>query len=500
MAAVARVEEREAREAALKGDKRKCRTCIGTYAPAKPPAPGPTEPTMLYKATRMVLTRKGPTRSQTFIFKSMDGEPADARHVAIAPAPFRSGTRDLRRLVERPSAALTGDPGTWQAAAADLVAKESRAALPHGERISFHRDSALCATRAAALARDFNRVVCSKAASVGTVAASAAPPSVEVAAVRIYRLRDARAPGGFRYAQVEPRLDTVVNHDYPGVSVGSDAAHTFSHYTYEATSGQEIVLGLRGEATRFVCPRIHSIRRRFGKNDRGAAAAHAFFQKHTCNSFCAFLGLRQRSSADIDLTAADEIIDGDEDVVDLAGDATGDVIDLAGGDVVDLAASDDDDSVVVDLTDHEDVATPVAKRTRADSDDEGRAPTDDEGRVPKRPRQENVPVFDVEAETDELAARGAVRRRPAAGMITIEDATATLEASLARVKKENAARVQEAVEQKEEESMECPICMDGRKDTTLVPCGHVVCAACAGDAATCPTCRGAVSSTMRIYL
>ncbi|KAK7233413.1 hypothetical protein SO694_00105014 [Aureococcus anophagefferens] len=464
---------------------------------------------MLYKATRMVLTRKGPTRSQTFIFKSMDGEPADARHVAIAPAPFRSGTRDLRRLVERPSAALTGDSGTWRAAAADLVAKESRAALPHGERISFHRDSALCATRAAALARDFNRAVCSKAASVGTVAAFAAPPSVEVAAVRIYRLRDARAPGGFRYAQVEPRLDTVVNHDDPGVSVGSDAAHTFSHYTYEATSGQEIVLGLRGEAARFVCPRIHSIRRRFGKNDRGAAAAHAFFQKHTCNSFCAFLGLRQRSSADIDLTAADEIIDGDEDVVDLAGDA--DVIDLAGGDVVDLAAdddsdvvdlaaSDDDDSVVVDLTDHEDVATPVAKRTRADSDDEGRAPTDDEGRAPKRPRQENVPVFDVEAETDELAARGAARRRPAAGMITIEDATATLEASLARVKKENAARVQEAVEQKEEESMECPICMDGRKDTTLVPCGHVVCAACAGDAATCPTCRGAVSSTMRIYL
>ena len=52
---------------------------------------------------------------------------------------------------------------------------------------------------------------------------------------------------------------------------------------------------------------------------------------------------------------------------------------------------------------------------------------------------------------------------------------------------------------------ECPLCLERRRDTALVPCGHVVCAACvtafgvaAGD--PCPVCRGAVVTTMRIFL
>ena len=50
-------------------------------------------------------------------------------------------------------------------------------------------------------------------------------------------------------------------------------------------------------------------------------------------------------------------------------------------------------------------------------------------------------------------------------------------------------------------TQECPLCMDGDREIALVPCGHVLCAGCAGRHAreSCPMCRQDVASTMRVY-
>lgn len=50
-------------------------------------------------------------------------------------------------------------------------------------------------------------------------------------------------------------------------------------------------------------------------------------------------------------------------------------------------------------------------------------------------------------------------------------------------------------------TQECPLCMDGDREIALVPCGHVLCAACAGQHASesCPMCRQDVVSSMRVY-
>ena len=46
----------------------------------------------------------------------------------------------------------------------------------------------------------------------------------------------------------------------------------------------------------------------------------------------------------------------------------------------------------------------------------------------------------------------------------------------------------------------CPICLDKEKDTALMPCGHVLCHACARSVSACPICRGAINDTLRLYL
>ena len=46
---------------------------------------------------------------------------------------------------------------------------------------------------------------------------------------------------------------------------------------------------------------------------------------------------------------------------------------------------------------------------------------------------------------------------------------------------------------------ECPICFEPEKSTALVPCGHILCGACAAKYANCPVCREVVSSRMRVF-
>ena len=46
---------------------------------------------------------------------------------------------------------------------------------------------------------------------------------------------------------------------------------------------------------------------------------------------------------------------------------------------------------------------------------------------------------------------------------------------------------------------ECPICFEPEKSTALVPCGHILCGACAAKYANCPVCREPVASRMRVF-
>ena len=50
-----------------------------------------------------------------------------------------------------------------------------------------------------------------------------------------------------------------------------------------------------------------------------------------------------------------------------------------------------------------------------------------------------------------------------------------------------------------EEHAECPICFEPEKSTALVPCGHILCGACAAKYAHCPVCREPVASRMRVF-
>lgn len=46
---------------------------------------------------------------------------------------------------------------------------------------------------------------------------------------------------------------------------------------------------------------------------------------------------------------------------------------------------------------------------------------------------------------------------------------------------------------------ECPICMDIRPTTVLIPCGHTFCGPCVEGIGRCPTCRAAFDSKHNIY-
>lgn len=45
----------------------------------------------------------------------------------------------------------------------------------------------------------------------------------------------------------------------------------------------------------------------------------------------------------------------------------------------------------------------------------------------------------------------------------------------------------------------CRVCLSGEVDTTVVPCGHVLCNRCAAAVTRCPFCRNAVVKALRLY-
>jgi len=62
---------------------------------------------------------------------------------------------------------------------------------------------------------------------------------------------------------------------------------TFSHFTYEASGCEEMVVGMQGAGNMFTDPQIHSRKGgKYGRGDLGAEGIKKFFDSHTCSQLC----------------------------------------------------------------------------------------------------------------------------------------------------------------------------------------------------------------------
>ena len=114
----------------------------------------------------------------------------------------------------------------------------------------------------------------------------------------------------------------------------------------------------------------------------------------------------------------------------------------------------------------------------------------------KRRREETGDELEETTEnttTDDDAAAAAAGG--GAGAAPAED-TAPPSAKKAKTTTSTAAPVVEL-----QEHQECTICMNAKKDTLVLPCGHLTtCPTCAPkEGELCPVCRGAVEKTVKVY-
>ena len=82
------------------------------------------------------------------------------------------------------------------------VAKESRHDIKYQDRLRFHLETAKCQTQAANYAKAFNK----KLKNMARKEKKQISQQVQFLASEIYRLKDDRYPGGFRYLAVETEM------------------------------------------------------------------------------------------------------------------------------------------------------------------------------------------------------------------------------------------------------------------------------------------------------
>jgi len=69
--------------------------------------------------------------------------------------------------------------------------------------------------------------------------------------------------------------------------------HAFSHFTYEASNGEEMVVDIQGSGNLYTDPQIHSqMRGKYGQGDLGADGMTTFFNTHICSQMCKELNLK----------------------------------------------------------------------------------------------------------------------------------------------------------------------------------------------------------------
>lgn len=124
-------------------------------------------------------------------------------------------------------------------------------------------------------------------------------------------------------------------------------------------------------------------------------------------------------------------------------------------------------------------------------------------------------IFDIDLNAQLLGAQASLRDLRAADpldMLQIEDIPAKdlveqLEARLGALldrAKERKNKLQQNEIEELSNMLKCPICQDEKKNTSLDPCGHVLCKRCAGtilkDMKACPLCRQEVKGAHNVYL
>lgn len=72
----------------------------------------------------------------------------------------------------------------------------------------------------------------------------------------------------------------------------SNLAQAFSHYTWQKSEGDLMVVDLQGVKKTLTDPQIHSQEDRFGRGNFGSKGMDAFFATHTCNDICKLLNLQ----------------------------------------------------------------------------------------------------------------------------------------------------------------------------------------------------------------
>jgi hypothetical protein len=83
------------------------------------------------------------------------------------------------------------------------------------------------------------------------------------------------------------------------VCVDEDVPQAFSHWSYQYTNGDTIVVDLQGVLTssgsafQLTDPAIHSTPKKYGKTDRGREGMRDFIGSHICNNLCKVLRLRE---------------------------------------------------------------------------------------------------------------------------------------------------------------------------------------------------------------
>ncbi|CAK8987947.1 Eukaryotic elongation factor 2 kinase (eEF-2 kinase) (eEF-2K) (Calcium/calmodulin-dependent eukaryotic elongation factor 2 kinase) [Durusdinium trenchii] len=107
-------------------------------------------------------------------------------------------------------------------------------------------------------------------------------------------------PEGLRDFAVEAYLDgNFTKHSSNSGFVADDVVrntpHAFSHFTFEASGAEQIVVDIQGVDDLYTDPQIHtasgSSGPRFGRGNMGLRGMALFFASHRCNSLCHQLGL-----------------------------------------------------------------------------------------------------------------------------------------------------------------------------------------------------------------
>ncbi|CAD7928540.1 unnamed protein product [Amoebophrya sp. A120] len=188
-----------------------------------------------------------------------------------------------------------------------MVAKESRHEGEYAERLRFHAETSKCQGRAIVLSTDFKKALRTAAmfggASAQLLQELQIHSNFQFVPMHVYRLKDSKVKGGFRYLAAEPELEgdyrkyngnngwvcQEVKDRGDAAGFAARLAQAFSHWTSVHTNGTEMVVDIQGTHEGFTDPQLHSLDGKYGRADRKAQGMKEFFDSHRCGEMCRLL-------------------------------------------------------------------------------------------------------------------------------------------------------------------------------------------------------------------